>query len=261
VYRDGRFRWTFLRYLAVVVGALAVAHLLTGGELVWAVAYTAGIVLITGGVATQVWRYRHVPLSNKRLARWNLLFVAALPAWLLMYPALYGLFERGTNRSPAVFVWHQVHLTIYLAGPVLFGLWVLYLMRNQGWWDAQRFWRRTTVFGILAPLFVAAYVGVLVAVTAVAQAISGDEGQTVAVLVATAFVAFALRPVQRVVSRWVDRRFFPSRRMADETVARFADRVRHEADPATVRGALIAAVNEALDPDHAAVWVAGAEVR
>ena len=101
---------------------------------------------------------------------------------------------------------------------------------------------------ILAPLFVAAYVGVLVAVTVVAEAISGDQSQTVAVLVATAAVAFAFRPVQRVVAGWVDRRFFPSRRMADETVARFTDRVRQEADPVIVRDELLAVVHETLRP-------------
>ena len=80
-------------------------------------------------------------------------------------------------------------------------------------------------------------------------------------LIATAAVAFAFRPVQRVVAGWVDRRFFPSRRIADETVARFTDRVRQEADPATVRDELLAVVHETLGPEHAAVWVAGPEVR
>ena len=55
----------------------------------------------------------------------------------------------------------------------------------------------------------------------------------------------------------MDRRFFPSRRIADETVARFTDRVRQETDPATVRDELIAVVHETLDPEHAAVWTAG----
>ena len=87
------------------------------GDLLWLVGLTAAVVLVAGGVATQVWRYRHVPLSSKRLARWNLAILVAIPAWVLLYPAVYGRFERGT--SMAVFVWHQVHLTIYLAGPVL----------------------------------------------------------------------------------------------------------------------------------------------
>ncbi len=265
MFPDGRFGRTFLRYLAVSV-AVFLAAVLVGrfagwdlGQHAWLVVFSASIVVISGGVATQVWRYRHVPLSTKRLARWNLVILVALASWGTMYPTLYGVFERGTGT--AEFVWHQVHITIYLAGPVLLGLWVLYLMRNQGWWDAQRFWRRTTVFGILAPLFIAAYVGVLVAVTSVAQAISGNQGQTVAVLIATATVAFALRPVQRVVTRRVDRRFFPSRRIADETVARFTDRVRQETDPATVRDALVAVVQEALDPVHAAVWTVAPEAR
>jgi hypothetical protein len=261
MFPDGHFGRTYLRYLGVVCIALAVGYLFVWniGAVLWPVFWPTAILLVTGGVATQVWRYRHVPLSSKRLARWNLAILAAIPAWGLFYPWVYGRFERGVGVT--AFAWHQVHLTIYLAGPVLLGLWVLYLMRNQGWWDAQRFWHRTTVLAILAPLFVAAYVGILVAVTVVTRAISGDKSQTVAVLIATAAVAFAFRPVQRVVTGWVDRRFFPSRRIADETVARFTDRVRQEADAATVRDELLAVVHETLGPEHAAVWVAGQEAR
>jgi hypothetical protein len=224
----------------------------------WAAIFLGFVLLVSGGVAVQVWRYRHLPLSSKRLSRWNLAIMCAIPVCFWFYFLVYFAFERGS--SIAAFVWHQVFLTLYLAAPVLLGLWILYLMRSQGWWDAQRFWRRTTVFVVLAPLFVGAYVGVLVAVGMVAQAITGGKNQTFGVLFATAAVAFAFRPVQGVVARWVDRRFFPTRRMADETVARFTDRVRQEADPANVRDELLAVVHDTLNPEHAVVWVAGREV-
>jgi hypothetical protein len=265
VFPDGRFRRTFLRYVAVLtVGWIAalIIEWLSGGEfgdVLWILGVTTAFLLVSGGVATQVWRYRHVPLSSKRLARWNLAILVAIPAWILMYPWVYQRFDRG--ESMVAFVWQQVHLTIYLAGPVLLGLWVLYLMRNQGWWDAQRFWRRTTVLVVLAPLFVGAYLGVLVAVSVTAQAITGGKSQALAVLVATAAVAFAFRPVQRIVAGWVDRRFFPSRQLADETVTRFTERVRQEPDPVRVRDELIAVVHDTLGPEHAVVRTVGREVR
>jgi hypothetical protein len=264
MFPDGRFRWTYLRYLGFLFAAWAVAHLLVrafGGEtgdMSWTAILLGFFLLVSGGVATQVWRYRHLPLSSKRLSRWNLAILCAIPVCFWFYFLVYFAFERGS--SIAAFVWHQVFLTLYLAAPVLLGLWILYLMRSQGWWDAQRFWRRTTVFVVLAPLFVVAYVGVLVAVGVMAQAITGGKNQTLGVLLATAAVAFAFRPVQGVVAGWVDRRFFPTRRMADETVARFTDRVRQEADPASVRDELLAVVHDTLNPEQAVVWVAGREV-
>jgi hypothetical protein len=265
MFPDGRFRGTYLRYLALVIITFAASSLLVGlgggdiGDVVWNVGVLALLLFIGGGIAIQVWRYSHVPPNRKSLAHWNLVFLVAIPAWLLFYGWVYDRFER--NGSRAAFAWHQIFLTIYLTGPVLFGLWVLYLMRSQGWWDAQRFWRRTTVFLILAPLFLAAYVGVLVAVTGIADVISGAKNQTLAVLIATAAVAFAFRPTQRVVAGWVDQRFFPSRKMADETVARFIDRVRQESDPDAVRDELLAVVREALGSGHAAVWVTEREMR
>jgi hypothetical protein len=48
--------------------------------------------------------------------------------------------------------------------------------------------------------------------------------------------------------------------MADETVARFTDRVRQEADPASVRDELLTVVHDTLTPEHAVVWVARREV-
>ena len=116
----------------------------------------------------------------------------------------------------AAFLWHQIHLTIYLAGPVLLGLWVLYLMRNQGWWDAQRFWRRTTVLVILAPVFVAAYLGVLVGVTVVAEAIYGQQQPDGGGSRRHRSGGVRVPPRPAGVAGWVDLRFFPSRRIADE---------------------------------------------
>ena len=65
------------------------------GGFVWSVGVAVAILFISGGVATQVWRYQHVPLSSKRLARWNLAIVVAIPSWILFYPRVYHRFERG----------------------------------------------------------------------------------------------------------------------------------------------------------------------
>jgi hypothetical protein len=266
MFPDGRFLGTYLRYLGLSIAVLVPLLLFQNSDPTWWVLVTCFVMLVTGGIATQVWRYRHAPLSSKALARRNLAVLVAIPVWAVAYEWVYQRFDRdefasSEGRRLFVFAWHQFHLTVYLVFPVLLGLWVLYLMRNQGWWDAQRFWNRAAVFGILTPVLVAGYVGILVAVTAVTEGLSGAAHRPVAVLAATAAAAFAYRPAQRRATRWVDRRFFPSRAMADATVASFTGRIRQEADDVVVRDQLLDVVNRVFRPEHATGWLAGSERR
>jgi hypothetical protein len=267
MFPDGRFRGVYVLSAAFTASAAYFTWLLGYGNLSYAIYFMGMILLVIGGLLTQVWRHHYAPLTTRRLGRRNLAVLVSLPCWTFFWPWLYERFERGGSPTSsddgrlAVFAFHQLHLTIYFAFPVVAGFWVLYLMRNQGWWDAQRFWSRAAVFGILTPVFVGAYVAVLVAVTVVAEGVSGDAARPFAVLAATAIVAFVFRPAQRAVARWVDGRFFPSRLQADRAVARFTDRIRHEADAVAVRSELLAVVSQTLTPQHARLWDVGPGVR
>jgi hypothetical protein len=77
------------------------------------------------------------------------------------------------------------------------------------------------------------------------------------VAAATLAAAALFAPVRRRVQRIVDRRFNRARYDADRTVAAFTARLQDDVDLDTVRTDLLTAVQQALEPAHASVWLAG----
>jgi hypothetical protein len=59
------------------------------------------------------------------------------------------------------------------------------------------------------------------------------------------------------VQRAVDRRFNRARYDAEEILAAFTGRLRQTVDLGTVQGDLVTAVQQAFEPGHVSVWLAG----
>jgi hypothetical protein len=61
------------------------------------------------------------------------------------------------------------------------------------------------------------------------------------------------------VQRAVDRRFNRARYDADQMVGAFSARLQDATDLDDVRGDLVAAVQQALEPAHTSVWLSGGQ--
>jgi hypothetical protein len=79
----------------------------------------------------------------------------------------------------------------------------------------------------------------------------------VAVAVATLVIAALFNPLRKRVQHAVDRRFNRARYDAETIVAAFSARLRQTVDLDTVRGDLASVVDEAFQPAHISVWLAG----
>jgi small basic protein len=77
----------------------------------------------------------------------------------------------------------------------------------------------------------------------------------VAVAAATLAAAALFNPVRRRVQRMVDRRFNRTRYDADKIIAAFAARLQDAIDLDAVRAALVSTAYQALEPEHASVWI------
>jgi hypothetical protein len=77
----------------------------------------------------------------------------------------------------------------------------------------------------------------------------------VAVAAATLAAAALFNPLRRRVQRMVDRRFNRTRYDADKIIAAFAARLQDTIDVDTVHAALLGAAYQALEPEHASVWI------
>jgi hypothetical protein len=79
----------------------------------------------------------------------------------------------------------------------------------------------------------------------------------VAVAVATLVTAALFNPLRKRVQHAVDRRFNRAGYDAEAIVAAFSARLRRTIDLDTIRGDLVDAVHETLQPAYVSVWLPG----
>jgi hypothetical protein len=193
-------------------------------------------------VAGQVARYRRSSGERRQQLKWLLTGAVAGVAALGISVVL-----RAGPGSLA-FASSAVSVTGLLALPVSMGVAVF----KYRLFDIDRIVSRTLGYAIVTGLLLGVYAGLVLLATGVLAVHA-----PVAVAAATLAAAALFTPVRRRVQRIVDHRFNRARYDADRTIAAFAGRLQDAVDLDTVRGDLLAAVHQALEPAHASVWLAG----
>ena len=116
--------------------------------------------------------------------------------------------------------------------------------------EIDRLISRTLSYAILTGLLVGVFVGIVALATDVLPFSS-----PVAVAASTLAAAGLFNPLRGRVQRLVDRRFNRARYDAEAIIASFTLRLRDAVDLDTVRQELLAAVEGAVQPTHASVWI------
>ncbi len=109
---------------------------------------------------------------------------------------------------------------------------------------------RTLSYAILTGLLVGVFVGIVALATDVLPFSS-----PVAVAASTLAAAALFTPLRRRVQHAVDRRFNRARYDAEAIVVAFTMRLRDAVDLDTVRSELLVAVDGAVQPAHASLWI------
>ena len=117
-------------------------------------------------------------------------------------------------------------------------------------YEIDRLISRTLSYLAITGLLVAVFLG-LVALTTSVLPFSSPVGVAASTLAAAAL----FNPVRRRVQRLVDRRFNRARYDADSIIAAFTIRLRDAVDLDTINQELRQAVNQAVAPAHASVWI------
>jgi hypothetical protein len=116
-------------------------------------------------------------------------------------------------------------------------------------YEIDRLISRTLSYAILTALLVGTFIG-LIALTTNTLALSGRVG------VAASTLAAALsNPLRKRIQHLVDRRFNRARYDAEATVAAFTAQLRDAVEIDAIRADLLDAVNRAVQPTHASVWI------
>ena len=117
-------------------------------------------------------------------------------------------------------------------------------------YEIDRLISRTLSYAILTGLLVGVFVGIVALATDVLPFSS-----PVAVAASTLAAAALFNPLRLRVQRVVDRRFNRGRYDAEAIVTAFTLRLRDAVDLDTVRHELLTAVDGAVQPAHASVWI------
>jgi hypothetical protein len=117
-------------------------------------------------------------------------------------------------------------------------------------YDIDRLISRTLSYAVLTALLVAVFAGIVVFSTHVLP-FSSPVGVAASTLAAAAL----FNPLRRRVQHSVDRRFNRSRYDAEATVTAFTMRLRDAVDLDTIRVELLRAVDRAVEPAHASLWL------
>ncbi len=120
-------------------------------------------------------------------------------------------------------------------------------------YDIDRLISRTLSYALLTGLLAGVFVGIVVLATDVLP-FSSPVGVAASTLAAAAL----FNPLRIRLQRIVDRRFNRSRYDAEAIVGAFSARLREAVDLDNVRSELVAAVEQAVQPAHASVWIRSA---
>ena len=198
----------------------------------------AFVVLCIASVARQLVSYRRSTGVRHQQLKW----LGAGGAWCIA--ALLVLVSNLANSAPAV-VWIFIILG-WVALPISIGVGIL----RYRLYEIDRLISRTLSYAVLTALLVGTFLG-LIALTTNTLALSGRVGVAASTLAAAAL----FNPLRRRIQRLVDRRFNRARYDAEATVAAFTARLRDAVEIDAIREDLLDAVNRAVQPTHASVWI------
>ncbi len=117
-------------------------------------------------------------------------------------------------------------------------------------YEIDRLISRTISYAIITGLLAGVFLGI-VALTTHVLPFSSPVGVAASTLAAAAL----FNPLRKRVQHLVDRRFNRARYDAEAIVSAFTLRLRDAVDLDTVRGELLRAVDRAVEPSHASLWI------
>ena len=202
---------------------------------------TSGL-LILAAVAHQIASYRRsVGVRRQQLK--------ALMAGGAVCALAVAVFASGTAHAGSTLasqLWSQVPWIALAALPISISVAIL----KHRLYEIDRLVSRTLSYAILTALLAATFIG-LIALTTNTLALSGRVGVAASTLAAAAL----FNPLRLRVQRLVDRRFNRARYDAEATVASFTARLRDAVEIDAIRTDLLEAVNRAVQPTHASLWI------
>ncbi|HEX6483048.1 MAG TPA: hypothetical protein VF043_29745 [Ktedonobacteraceae bacterium] len=257
LFPDGRFvpRWTLLLAVFVVASNLFLdAYPDAFSSLPsWVI---SAIFLINGGpgVVAQIYRYVRVsgPVQRQQ-TKWVVFGLAATVLVLLGRDMPLLIFPSfSASSSPYFLLSTYVYPLGFLLIPLTLGIAIL----RYRLWDIDILINRTLVYGTLTGLLALLYVGLVISLQALFNAVTRQVGTSpVVIVISTLAIAALFQPLRHRTQKIIDRRFYRRKYDATHTLAAFNATLRNEVDLSQLSEQLVAVVEETMQPTSVSLWL------
>jgi len=210
------------------------------------------LVVVGGMVVVQVYRYRHVSTPTQRQqTKWVVYGVTlSVGGFLLLispadiFPALF----------PAGSLANLIITTVIYGLMLLLPLSIGFAVLRSRLWDIDLIINRTLVYGMLTATLALLYAGLVIALQFLLRGLISQTSD-IAIVASTLAIAALFQPLRKRIQQVIDRRFYRRKYDAARTLAAFSATLRNEVDLERLREALVAVVEETMQPSHVSLWL------
>ncbi len=208
--------------------------------------------VVGGMLVVQAYRYRRVSTQTQsQQTKWVVFGVSMGVGGFLLLVSLGrffpSLFPVG---SLANLIADAAGIGLMLLLPLSIGFAVL----RSRLWDIDLIINRTLVYGTLTAVLALVYVGLVIALQFLLRGLISQTSD-IAIVASTLAIAALFHPLRHRIQQAIDRRFYRRKYDAAQTLATFSATLRNEVDLEQLREALVAVVEETMQPSHVSLWL------
>jgi hypothetical protein len=201
------------------------------------------------GTLIHNWLTLRDPVARAQL-RWLTLGLGGLGLMFSIATVLLLLFGRVPESGNNI-LWLMLLLPLSLAIAIT----------RYRLWDIDVIIRRTLVYSVLTGVLGLAYLGSVLVLQGVFQALTGKGQSPLVVVLSTLAIAALFGPVRGRVQKGIDRRFYRKKYDAARTLAAFGAQARDVVELEQLSGQLLGTVEETMQPAYASLWLKPIERR